>query len=121
MSQSCTTGHASCLESAVGFYTMDRAELNGPTCVGFTAADMPRQTDPPKRLADRVRRRRLALVRNRRREIDLEEALYLAAYEANQGGWSYQALGETLGEARSTVQNWCEIGRRVTERQSGGQ
>lgn len=77
---------------------------------------MPRHRDPPKRPAEKVRRARLALVRNRQRTIRLEETLYLAAYEANRAGWSQRALAEALGEAHTTVQNWIEVGERIHQR-----
>jgi len=93
---------------------MDAAEPTDGPCIGYgAAADMPRPTDPPRRLADRVRRARLALLRHRRRQVELEEILYLAAYHANQNGWTQRGLAEALGEPPATVQNWIEVGERL--------
>lgn len=74
---------------------------------------MPRPPKPPsQRLAARVSRARAALALDRRR-------LYLAAYEANQGGWSDRALGVELGVPHTTVQHWREAGQRISEQNPG--
>lgn len=93
---------------------MDAAKPPDDPCIGYgAAAGMPRQTDPPRRLANQVRRARVKLLRHRSRQIELEEALYLAAYQATQAGWTQRGLAEAIGEPPATVQNWCENGERI--------
>lgn len=95
---------------------MDRVELTDYSCIGFAAAPpMRSRQTPPKRLADRVRRLRSALERNRRRETELEEALYVAAYEASQNGWTQRGLADAIDEPRGTVQHWIEVGEQILE------
>lgn len=78
-----------------------------------------RKTDSPKRLIDRVRRVHLALLRNRRIEIDLVEKLYVGAWEANEANWSFQQIADAAGGVpRSTVQKWVENGRRIAEQKT---
>jgi len=95
---------------------MDAAEPTDGPCIGYdAAADMPRPSDPPKRLADRVRRARQALLRHRSRQVELEETLYIAAAHASRAGWSQRALADALGEPHPTVQNWIEAGERILQ------
>jgi ribosomal protein L19E len=95
---------------------MDRVELTDCSCIGFgAAAPMPSRKPPPKRFADRVRKIRAALIRTRHREDDLEEALYVAAYQASQNGWTQRGLADAINEKRGTVQHWIEVGEGLSE------